>query len=113
MEKTVFKKIIDKELPADIVYEDDKVMAFHDISKSAPVHILVIPKKEIKNLEDASKEDMELLGYIQLIIQKIARDFNLEKDGYRVITNINSNGGQTVYHLHYHIMGGRKLGIMG
>lgn len=110
---TIFKKIIDKQLPADIVYEDDLVIAFHDISKAAPVHILVIPKKEIVNLDDINQEDQMLLGHIQLVINKIARDFNINKTGYRVITNVNEDAGQTVFHLHYHILGGRKLGIMG
>lgn len=111
--KTVFKKIIDKELNADIVYEDDLVIAFKDITPVAPVHLLVIPKKEIKNLADVSENDKLLLGHIQYVISKLAKEYNLNEDGYRVVTNINDNGGQTVYHLHYHIIGGRKLGIMG
>lgn len=110
---SVFKKIIDRELPATIVYEDDLVIAFEDISHAAPVHILVIPKKEIKNLNDVSEDDKLLLGHLQYIIHKIAKKFNIDESGYRVITNVNKDAGQTVYHLHYHIMGGRPLGIMG
>lgn len=110
---TIFKKIIDKEISADIVYEDDIVIAFKDIQPVAPVHILVIPKKEIKNLDFVSEDDKYVLGHIQFIISKIAKEYNLNDNGYRVVTNINEYGGQTVYHLHYHIIGGRKLGIMG
>lgn len=110
---TIFKKIIEKEIPANIVYEDDLVLAFKDIQPVAPVHILVIPKKEIKNLDFVSEDDKYVLGHIQFIISKIAKEYNLNDNGYRVVTNINEYGGQTVYHLHYHIIGGRKLGIMG
>lgn len=107
---TVFKKIIDKEIPASIVYEDDKILAFHDISPIAPVHIIIIPKKEIVNLNDMREEDINLIGQIQLVISKLAKEFNIDKSGYRVITNIGEDGGQTVSHLHYHLIGGRKLG---
>lgn len=110
---TIFKKIIDKEIPSDIVYEDDMVIAFKDIQPVAPVHILVIPKKEIRNLSCIEEEDKVVLGHIQFVISKIAKEYGLNEDGYRVVTNINDHGGQTVYHLHYHIIGGRKLGIMG
>lgn len=110
---TIFKKIIEKEIPANIVYEDDLVLAFKDIQPVAPVHILVIPKKEIRNLDFVSEDDKYVLGHIQFIISKIAKEYNLNDNGYRVVTNINEYGGQTVYHLHYHIIGGRKLGIMG
>mgnify|MGYP001008115209 FL=1 len=106
---TIFKKIIDKEIPANIVYEDDEFLAFHDINPAAKVHVLVIPKKEIKNLDAATEEDLELLGKLQLTVAKVARILELDKDGYRVITNIGNNGGQEVYHIHYHILGGEKL----
>ena len=108
---TIFKKIIDKEIPANIVYEDDEFLAFYDINPAAKVHVLVIPKKEIKNLDAATEEDLELLGKLQLTVAKVARILELDKDGYRVITNIGNNGGQEVYHIHYHILGGEKLPV--
>ncbi len=110
---TVFKKIIDKEIPAKIIYEDDDVIAFEDIAPVVKVHVLVIPKKEIKNLDAVTEEDLIILGKLQLAISKIAKTLGLSEEGYRVVTNINDNGGQTVYHLHYHILGGQKLGVMG
>lgn len=110
MSSTIFKKIIDKEIPAKIVYEDDVIIAFHDAFPVAPVHILILPKKEIVNLNYAKDEDIQLLGKIQLIISKIAKEFGVDKTGYRVITNIGEDGGQTVSHIHYHLIGGRKLG---
>lgn len=106
---TIFKKIIDKEIPANIVYEDDDFLAFYDVQPQAKVHVIVIPKKEIKNLDEATEEDVLVLGKLQLTIAKIARKLGISKDGYRVITNINENGGQTVFHMHYHILGGEKL----
>ena len=106
---TIFKKIIDKEIPANIVYEDDDFLAFYDIQPQAKVHVIVIPKKEIKNLDEATEEDVLVLGKLQLTIAKIARKLGISKDGYRVITNINENGGQTVFHMHYHILCGEKL----
>ncbi len=107
-EKTVFKKIIDREIPANIVYEDDLCLAFHDIDPKAPVHVLLIPKKEIQNLSDADPEDQSLLGHMLLKIPEIAEQLGLD-DGFRVITNNGAGGGQDVYHLHFHLMGGRKL----
>ncbi|MDO5089480.1 MAG: histidine triad nucleotide-binding protein [Leptotrichiaceae bacterium] len=109
---TIFKKIINKEIPSDIVYEDEEFLAFHDINPAAKIHILVIPKKEIKNLDDASEEDLELLGKLQLTVAKVARMLGIAEEGYRVITNINKNGGQEVYHIHYHILGGEPLGMI-
>ena len=106
---TIFKKIIDKEIPANIVYEDDDFLAFHDINPAAKVHVLVIPKKEIRNLDAATEEDLELLGKLQLTVAKVARILGINEDGYRVVTNINKNGGQEVYHIHYHILGGEPM----
>ena len=108
-EPTIFKRILDGEIPADVVYEDDQCLAFHDVAPQAPVHILVIPKKEIVSIEHLSEEDEQLVGHIFLVIQKIARDQGLANDGYRVICNCGEGGGQTVFHLHYHLMGGRAL----
>ncbi len=109
---TIFKKIIDKELPAKIVYEDDEFLAFEDIFPAAKIHVLVIPKKEIKNLDDATEEDVILLGKLQLTVAKVARLLGVNESGYRVVTNINFDAGQTVYHIHYHILAGEKLGVM-
>ena len=108
---TIFKKIIDKEIPANIVYEDDEFLAFHDINPAAKVHVLVIPKKEIKNLDTATEEDLELLGKLQLTVAKVARILGINEEGYRVVTNMNENGGQQVYHIHYHILGGEPIGM--
>lgn len=107
---TIFKKIIDKEIPAKIVYEDEEIIAFHDAFPVAPVHILVLPKKEIVNISYATDEDILVLGKIQLVLAKLAKEFGIDKTGYRVITNIGEDGGQTVLHMHYHLIGGRKLG---
>ena len=107
-EKTIFKKIIDVEIPADFVYQDEHCLAFRDVSPQAPTHILVIPRKEIPSLADATAEDHGLLGHIQLVIRRIAVEEGLA-DGYRVVTNIGGQGGQSVPHLHYHLLGGRQL----
>lgn len=105
---TVFKRIIDGQLPADIVYQDDRCLAFRDIAPASPVHILVIPRKEIRSLADVSAEDTELLGHLLFTIARIAREQGLE-DGYRVVTNIGRDGGQSVPHLHFHLLGRRRL----
>ena len=107
---TIFTKIINREIPATIVYENDKVLAFKDINPLAPVHILVIPKKEIPTINDIKEEDKELIGEIFLAIGKIVKDLGIDKEGYRVVANCNEYGGQEVFHLHYHILGGKKLG---
>jgi histidine triad (HIT) family protein len=106
---TIFGKIIRKEIPAAIVYEDEEVLAFKDITPVAPVHILVIPKKPIRNLASAAREDETILGRLMLTAAEIARREGLADSGYRVVTNIEGDGGQTVFHLHLHILGGRKL----
>lgn len=106
---TIFKKIIDRELPADIVYEDDLCLAFRDIHPQAPVHLLVIPKKEIASLAKVEDEDKLLLGHILVKSAEIARAAGLDADGYRLLTNIGKNAGQVVFHLHFHILGGERL----
>lgn len=106
---TIFTKIINREIPADIVYENDKVLAFKDINPLAPVHILVIPKKEIATINDIKPEDKELIGDIFLAIGEIAKKMGISEEGYRVVANCNEYGGQEVFHLHYHILGGKKL----
>lgn len=107
-EKTIFKKIIDKEIPADIVYEDDQCLAFNDVSPQAPVHILVIPKKEIVSLADAADDDGALLGHLLLTVRNIAKEQGLV-DGFRTVINTGEDGGQSVFHLHIHLMGKRAL----
>jgi histidine triad (HIT) family protein len=104
MEKSIFKRIIDREIPADIVYEDALCLAFEDANPQAPTHLLIIPKKEIKSLDDISAEDESLLGHLQLVIRDLAREFELIAGGYRVITNCGAGAGQTVFHLHYHLL---------
>jgi len=106
---TIFKKIIDKEIQADIVYEDSHCLAFRDTNPQAPTHILLIPKKEIPSLEVTGPEDQELLGYLLLKAKEIAEKEGIAKDGFRLVMNTNGNGGQTVYHLHIHILGGRFM----
>ncbi len=105
---TIFKKIINREIPADVIFEDDQCLAFRDIAPQAPTHILVIPKKEISAVDALSEEDAALVGHIFLVIQKIAKDEGLT-DGFRVVTNNGLLAGQTVPHLHFHLLGGRPL----
>ena len=107
-EDTIFGKIIRKEIPADIVYEDELCLAFRDINAQAPTHILVIPKKQIPRLADAATEDKELLGHMLLTVKAIAETEGLN-NGYRVVINTDQDGGQTVFHLHIHLLGGRSL----
>ena len=106
-EKTIFKRIIDKEIPANIAYEDDLCLAFHDVAPQAPTHVLVIPKKELRSLDDVGEEDQALIGHIFCVIQKLARELGIAKDGYRVVSNCGPNAQQTVPHLHFHVIGGR------
>lgn len=108
MSDTIFGKIIRREIPADIVYEDDLALAFKDITPQAPVHILVIPKKPISQISEAQAEDQELLGNLLLTAQKVAAEAGLG-NGYRLVINNGSDGGQTVFHLHIHILGGRAM----
>lgn len=110
MENCVFCKIINKEIPSDIVYEDDKVIAFKDINPATPIHILVVPKKHIETLLDVKEEDSELIAHIYQVINKIARDNNFADDGFRVITNCGRDSGQEVMHIHFHILAGTKMG---
>ena len=109
---TIFSKIIAREIPADIVYEDDLVLAFRDIAPQAPVHILIIPKKEIATVNDVSIGDEAALGRLLTVAAKIASDEGIAESGYRLIVNCNEDGGQEVFHLHMHILGGRRLGPM-
>jgi histidine triad (HIT) family protein len=108
MTDTIFGKIIRREIPADIVYEDDFCLAFRDVAPQAPVHILLIPKHPIVSLASTEPEDHRVLGHMMLKVRSIAEQEGLA-NGYRVVTNIGTDGGQTVNHLHFHILGGRSL----
>jgi histidine triad (HIT) family protein len=105
---TIFQKIIDHQIPADIIFEDEQCLAFRDIHPQAPVHVLIIPKKPIKNLAEATDEDQALLGYLLLVARDLAQRLELS-DGYRTVMNCGRNGGQSVDHLHVHLLGGRAL----
>lgn len=109
---TIFSKILAREVPADIVYENEHVTAFRDINPQASVHILIIPNKEIPTVDDIADDDALTLGYLFLAARDIARQEGIAADGYRLIVNCRDNGGQDVYHLHMHLVGGHRLGRM-
>ncbi len=109
---TVFSKILAGDIPATFVYRDETVAAFKDINPSAPVHILIVPIKEISTVNDAAPEDEQVLGHLFVVAAKIARDLGIAEDGYRLIVNCNAHGGQEVFHLHMHLLGGKPLGPM-
>jgi histidine triad (HIT) family protein len=106
--ETIFSKILRREIPADIVYEDEWAIAFRDVNPQAPIHILIIPKKPIPRLSEADNTDQELLGHLLLTVQSIAQQLQLSQ-GFRVVINNGKDGGQTVDHLHLHLLGGRSL----
>lgn len=106
--ETIFSKIIRREIPADIVYEDDLAIAFKDINPQAPTHMLVIPKAPIAQLADAEPQDQQLIGHLLLVAQQVAQQAGLS-NGYRVVINTGVDGGQTVNHLHLHVLGGRQM----
>lgn len=107
--KNIFQRIIDKEIPAKLVYEDELCLAFHDVKPQAPVHVLVIPKKPLINVAQLSSEDQSLAGHLLLVVKKVADQLGLA-GGYRVVANSGPDGGQSVDHLHFHILGGRQMG---
>lgn len=109
MSDTIFGKIATGEVAADLIYEDDEIIAFRDRDPQAPVHILVIPRKPIPTLNDATPDDAELLGRLMLAAAKVAAQEGIAEQGYRTVVNCNAGGGQTVYHLHVHLIGGRPL----
>ncbi|NEZ03882.1 histidine triad nucleotide-binding protein [Wenzhouxiangella sp. XN201] len=109
MSDDLFLKIIEREIPADIVFENDEMLAFRDINPQAPVHILIIPKRRIATLNDLEGDDTELIGRLVLTARKLAADEGLAEDGYRLVFNCNENGGQSVYHIHLHLLGGRRM----
>ena len=109
---TIFGKIVAKEIPADIVYQDEQVTAFKDINPVAPIHILIVPNKEIPTVGAVTPEDEAVLGHLFVVARQIARDLGIAENGYRLIVNCRSDGGQEVFHLHMHLLGGKKLGPM-
>ncbi len=109
MADTIFTRIINREIPAKIVYEDDLALAFHDVSPQAPVHVLVIPKQPVASLREASEINASLLGHLQFVVAKVAVQLGIDQSGYRVVTNAGADGGQSVDHLHYHLLGGRAM----
>lgn len=109
MSDTIFSKIINREIPADILYEDEDVLAFSDVSPQAPEHFLVIPKLAIPTLNDLQADQASLLGKMVLTAQQLAKQKGIAEDGYRLVMNCNEDGGQTVFHIHMHVLGGRAL----
>jgi histidine triad (HIT) family protein len=109
---SVFTKIINRELPATVVYEDDDVIAFVPLRLQAPVHLLIVPKKEIHTINDVTEEDTLVLGKLFLVAKKLAKEKGIAETGYRLSMNINEDAGQSVFHLHMHLLGGEKLGPM-
>ncbi|WP_072866949.1 histidine triad nucleotide-binding protein [Desulfofundulus thermosubterraneus] len=109
MQDCIFCKIVKKEIPAEIVYEDEHVMAFKDIHPAAPVHLLLIPKKHIPTFFDLADEDVSIIGRVQLAAARVARQLDLEEKGFRLVSNCKEDAGQLVFHIHYHLLGGRAL----
>ncbi len=109
MDNCLFCKIASGNIAVEKVYEDDQVVAFNDIDPQAPVHILIIPRKHIACISDITPDDNELIGHIHQVAVLLAAKFNIAEDGFRLVNNCNDNGGQAVYHLHYHLLGGRKM----
>ena len=108
MSKTLFEKIIDKEIPAEIIYEDEKSIVIKDINPQAPTHLLIIPKKVIPKLSDSTQEDQEILGHLMLVAGKVAEDLGLDET-FRLVVNNGAKAGQSVFHLHIHLLSGRSL----
>ena len=109
MTKTIFQKIIDREIPSDIVFEDEHCIVFRDIAPQAPVHCLIVPKKPIARINEANLTDEALLGHLLLVATQVARTLNIAQSGFRIVINNGENGGETVPHLHVHLLGGRSL----
>lgn len=110
MSDTIFSKIINREIPADIVYEDEISLAFKDIQAQAPVHLLIIPKKPIATINDMTEDDREVFGHLFYVAKQLAAEQGFAEDGYRVVMNCNEYGGQSVYHVHLHLLAGKPLG---
>ncbi|MEX1012953.1 MAG: HIT domain-containing protein [Waddliaceae bacterium] len=110
--KTLFKQMIDGEVPCDQVFENDNILAIKDKYPEAPVHILIIPKKEFKDLQSVPEEELSIIGEVVAVAQKLAKEFKIES-GYRLITNVGPSAGQSIFHLHFHLIGGHSLGKIG
>lgn len=110
MNKTLFERIVSREIPADIVFENEELLAFRDINPQAPVHVLIVPKRVVARVDEAQRSDRELLGNLLLAAAQVARQLGLAENGYRLVINNGADGGETVPHLHCHILGGRPLG---
>jgi len=107
-DKTIFQRIIDKEIPAKIIFEDDQCLAFHDVAAQAPTHVLVIPKRRIESIATIADDDADLMAHLWLVIRDLAKQLHLDR-GYRVVVNCGRDGGQSVDHLHFHLLGGRQM----
>lgn len=110
MSDCLFCRIIKREIPGEIVFEDEQVLAFKDINPVAPVHLLIVPKQHFESLHELGAEDAELAGHILLVAKQLADEFGIAESGYRVVTNIGADGGQIIKHLHFHVLGGQALG---
>ncbi|MDC8829984.1 histidine triad nucleotide-binding protein [Alteromonas gilva] len=110
MAETIFDKIIDKSIPADIIYEDDQALAFKDINPQAPIHFLVIPKKQIATVNDINEDNEALVGHLYTVAAKLAAELGFATEGFRTVMNCNEFGGQTVYHIHLHVLAGKMMG---
>lgn len=106
----IFCNIINGELNTELLYEDDQVIAFKDINPKAPIHFLIVPKKHIETILDLEERNNQLIGHIYQVAKKLAQEYGIAVDGYRVVANCNENGGQVVFHIHFHLLGGKKLG---
>lgn len=110
MSETIFSRIINREIPADIVHEDNQCLAFRDISPQAPVHILIIPKKAIPTVNDLSEKDEQTVGHLYTVAARLAKEEGIAEDGFRTVMNCNEHGGQSVFHIHLHLLGGKAMG---
>ena len=108
-DKTIFEQIRDREINSVFLYEDDQIFAIHDVNPVAPIHVLIIPKKKIETINDINDDDKELIGHMFLTAKKIAFELVIKDDGYMVVFNTNKDGGQSVYHIHLHLLGGRQM----
>ena len=108
-EKSIFQMILDKEIESEIIYEDDQIFSIKDIKPAAKVHLLIIPKKRINTINDVKNEDINLIGKMVLVAKELAKKYEIDQSGYRLVWNTNSDGGQTVFHIHLHLLGGEKL----
>lgn len=109
MDDCIFCKIIKGDIPSNLVFEDDKVICFKDINPEAPVHVLIVPKKHIESLNSLTDEDITIISHIYKVAKNIAKDLGIDNTGYRIVTNCGEDGGQSVNHVHFHMLGGRKL----